>query len=688
MSEGYFASASSADISGKLEERIDAYYEWCQQSGLTSLLRKSHALSNGLTVNGTGGMSYALTRGGDQGEMVMSVENHFRSIGNGLLTITTAQRPAIQCSAANSDYRSLAQTLLANGIIEFHMAERRLESLLKRATKSAIFLLEGFVLVEWDATSGEVYTSNEAEDGTVTPVRSGDPRITCLGLLDVIRDPYATGFETLDWVIAREYVNKHDLAERYPEKRDAIEGLHDEEETERKLTLGPAQRRQESDLVPLYKFFHRPSNAVPDGRMVEFLRNDITLYDGPNPYQELPVYRVVCDDIEGTPFGTSPMLDLMGPQDAVNALDSSIHTNMLGRGIGNMLVPEEANISVEELSSSMNAIKYRAGFEPKALQWPNTPGEFFELKAEKIAAMETLSGVSSVVRGNPSENIGADASGAKLALLQAQSVQSNSGLQNSYANLVRDVALALIKRYRDFGGEVPRLARLAGKANQYLAKEFTSADLSDIDRVTVDVGSPLMRTVSGKMSIADKLVEMGVVKTAEQYLMLVKAGTYEPLVEGEQQQQMRIRGENERLMEGGFHRALISDPHWLEVPQHLAVLDNPSLREPGPENDAVQAAVLAAVSEHLQLFRSMPPDLVMMRGGPQAFEMWQAIQMAQSGSMSAPGAPGETSSTPPPESGATDVANPEASTPEQPGLPSPSQPPAGAIPFGAQELAQ
>ena len=687
-SSAYFATLDAKSIAGALEERIDTFYRHAQEGALTALLRKSHALANGLTINGTGAISYSITRGGEQGELVHSVENHYRSVGNGLLTLTTAQRPAVQCGAANSDYRSLAQTLLANGLIEYHLTEQGVEERLKRAVKSAIFLLEGHIFVEWDAQAGAPYTSDEND----RPVMAGEPKLVVLGLLDVVRDPYASSWDELDWLIVREWANKHELAARYPELSEDIRSQQLDDNKQRRVGLRD-RVVQETDTICLWKFFHRPSAAVEGGRMVSFLNSSLVLYDGPNPYGELPVYRVVCDEIEGTPFGTSPMLDLMGPQDAINALDTSIHTNMLGRGIGNILVPDTADMNVETLSTSMNAIKWKGTQKPEPLEWPTTPPEFFQLKAEKIAAMETLSGINSVVRGNPSENVGADSSGAKLALIQAQAIQSNSGLEKSYTNLIRKVTLAIITRYRDFGGAVPRLARLAGKANQYLVKEFTSEDLSGIDRVSVDVGSPIMRSVSGKMTVADKVMALPNAADRALYLGLVKTGTYEPMFEAGQSQQMRIRQENEMLMEGRPHQPLLTDPHWLEIPQHLTVLDNPKLREPTPENQAIQQAVLDVITQHRQLFSQMPPDLVLMVGGPEALAMWQTAQQAlglvpppptQDGTQ--PPATGQQTGTTAPETGATDATNPEASRPEMPGMPMPAQPPPGAVQLAPEEI--
>ena len=442
---------------------------------------------------------------------------------------------------------------------------------------------------------------------------------------------------------------------------DDILGLTSKADTERRVGAW-SSKHDNTDLIPEYTFHHRPSPALPKGWLMTFLSNTVWTADCDYPYgDDLGVYPCFADELEDTPFGSSPVHDCLGPQDAVNAIDSSIITNELGRGIGNVVVDDDADISVEAISSSMNLIKKKRGTEVKPLEWPATPPELFSMKQEKINAIRTLSGVNSVRLGDPSAAV-TDPWREAGALGPGHQVELEP--ENNYVRMIRQ-APGILRRLRDFGGDAPRFAKLAGRTDNTV-KEFTADDVKGVDRVTVDIGSAMQRTITGRMSIADKLVEMGVVKTADQYLMLVKAGTYEPLLEGEQSIQMRIRSENEALMEGGFHKATIADPHWLEIPQHLTVLDNPSLREPTPENATIQEAVLTAVQDHLDLFRQMDPALVMLRGGEQAMAIWQAMQPQMPVAMP-PGAP--TAAPPQGESGAGAALGPEMAPPEQPQMP-------------------
>lgn len=675
----YFAQQPDADITGYLNEKVQQYYSFLEQFAYAAKVCKSLAYYAGGTMD-DGHISWKLSRGGEIGEVIMNFENHYRSLAQSMLTLTTSQRPAVEVIAKNSDKASLSRALVAKGIIDYYLTERGLEALLKRCVESAIVQAEGYIHVNWNRDMGSQMGSIGA-DGTPSAVTAGDVQFRHFEFFDVIRDPYSPTYRDLKWKILRTWVNKFDLAAQYPELKDKILNNATDDAIERRIVFD--QRNKETDLICVFEFYHEKTPAVPDGRYVIWC-GDEWLEGGPLPTEKIQLFRCAPSELLGTPFGYSPMFDLLGAQETVNGLDTSITTNQLGRGIGNMLVPATANISIDQLSTSMNVISFDGQQKPEALEFPPTPQEVFQYKKDKIAAMETISGINSVVRGNPSENVGADASGSKLALLQVQAIQQNGGLEREYVQLVRDVSLGLVTTYRDFGGSIPRLIKIVGKHNQYLIKDFVpDKDLSNMDQFSVDIGNPITRQISGRMALADRLSELGLIKPENigAYIQLVKEGTLDPMVEGEQAQLLRITEENEGLLDGSVqHRAILTDPHWVEIPKHLEILDNPDLRGNDPESQQVQQAVLDAVQQHINLFRTMPPELVLMRGGQNALMIWQQMQQAAMGmppGAPPPPGPGGPQQPPPPKGQAPDMSKLTAPADEQAkqGVPGqPSQP--------------
>lgn len=622
----YFAARPDNEIVDYLFERVERYYEYLNSFAFAEKISKSLAYYAGGTLD-DGKVSWKITRGGEMGEVLFNFENHYRSIAQTLLNLTTAQRPAVQVISKNADKKSISRAAVAKGLIDYNLSEAGLEDLLRQAAELTIAGSESFILTDWDRTKGERIGRMNPVTGEPEEVPEGDVRFRLFHTFDVVRDPFAPSYKQLTWKIVRSFVSKYELAAEYPEVAEDVINLGPKNEDNESRPVFDV-REGDTDLIAVWEFYHEKTAAMPDGRYVKFVRG-IFLEGGPLPFKKIPLWRCAAAELLGTPFGYTPMFDLLGPQETINGLDTSITTNQLGRGTGNMLVPRGANLSVEQLSTSMNAIEYDGQQEPKPLEMPSTPRENFDYKQEKIAAMEVLSGVNSVVRGNPSENVGADASGSKLALLAATAIQQNSGLEREYVQLIRRVSLGIIQVFKDRGGEMRRAVRIVGKFNKYQVKDFAASDFEDIEDISVDIGNPVTRQISGRMAMGDRLVEMGLIKAENlsAYITLMQEGTLDPMIQGEQAQMARIEEENENLLDGvGQHRALITDPHWIEIAKHLELLDNPDLRQNTPEALAAQELVLAAVQEHIDLFKAMPPDLVAIRGGQAALSLWQMAQ--------------------------------------------------------------
>lgn len=658
----YFATLPKDELGNKLWEKTDGFYRSISESGYFNLVRKSYAMYNGATVNDTGAVSWALTKGGSQGELIYAVENHYRNIGTHLVNLITAQRPAVQTSAKNDDAKSIAQTILADAIVESYLTERGVEGHLKDAVETAVPMAEGYIFFPWETDLGEPYTENEMGGDE----RTGDTGFYTLGPIDIIRDENLSAWENFEWLIVRLYRNKYQVAAKYPEFENDILGLEAKQESKTRSLWGA--HRKDCDLIPEYHFFHKnsPIPGLEMGRYVKFYSKDVVIDYGANPYQRhrnnIPLARVVCRKVFGSAFGATPMWDALGCQETINALSSAIITYELGRGLGVLTYPRQANVTIQKLAEAVNGVPYDGQQKPEVLQWPQTPAEFFNYKAQQITAMETIVGPNSVVRGNPSQNVGADASGSKLALIQAQALQANSYLEKAYQDLIRDVALGIIHNMQTFGGNVKRVLQLVGKGKQSFFREFTSDEIDSIDRVTVDVGNPLMRTIQGKQALADKAAEMGAIKDFNKYLLFMKTGNLDTVLEPTVTAEVNLKMENEAILDGKGHKPSIMDEHWKHIPYHFSNLDNPAARGDTPEAQAIQQYTLEAVQAHIDLFMQMPPWMVLLRGGQDAMALWQQLQSAMAPPVAIPGGV-------PPDAG-----------PIPPGAPMPEQPVEGAPP--------
>lgn len=655
----YFAAKEPEKTAANLLAKANGWYNQLHTNGYLIKVRDMwmayHGAYYASSVN-----SHKITFGGEQGELVNLAVNHIRNISQHIIRMITNNRPSMEARATNRDYKSIIQTKLANELLDYYLREKRLEKYLERAVEYAVVLGSGFIKMDWNATSGEIFDHNEE---TNTPIYEGDVQFSNLSPYDVVFDTTKED-QNHDWVLCRSFKNKFDLAAKYPELKTRIIGLQTKADLYKfRMDL---MTYDETDDVPIYEFYHKRTEALPDGRYLMFLESDLVLMDSPMPYRNLPVYRISPADILGTPYGYTPMFDLLPLQDAVNSLYSTILTNQHAFGVQNVYIPRGADVSFKSLEGGLNIIEGNAqAGKPEAMNLTSTPPEIFNFLKTLETQMETLSGVNSVARGNPEASL---KSGAALALVQSMALQFISGLQQQYVQMVEDVGTGLINMLKDFAS-VPRIAMIAGKSNKaYVEREFNGDDLSQVNRVIVDIGNPLARTTAGKVQLAESLIQYGIVKTPEQYFAVLTTGTIEPITDEGERELILIEGENEKMAQGIKPKALVLDQHALHIKQHKTMLADPDLRE----DDKLVGAVLQHIQEHLDMLRNTDPGTLSTVGEQPLGPM--------GGSAPAPQNPGNQVN----QSQAPDAQNGPMGQPQdqnaQPGMPAMPQVPQEALP--------
>lgn len=636
----YFARKSMKECAADCFTKIDAYYEFLKTSGKHAIWKRSYdAFYRGRIHLGK------LQKAGGEDEYTLIKVNHYRNLLIHILVTTTSQRPAYEPRAMNSDYKSQAQTIVAHGVLDYYLREKKLERNLKKAVEHGLVYDEGYISVEWDATLGDGWIENPE---TKQMEKAGDLDFANYAPYDVIRD-YLRDKPQHDWMILRRFVNKYTLAAKFPELASQILSFALGNNIARETRFDKVEYK-DTDLIPLFTLYHAKTPAVPNGRFLQFLSPELVLLEGPLQYDAIPLYRLAPDEQDGTPWGYTVGYDLLPIQEAVDALHSTVTTNQSSFGVQNIAMPKGSNMTVETVKGGLNLIEYDNKFgKPEGLNLTNTPPEIFKYIEYLEKLMEVISGVNSVARGNPEKSL---ESGAALALVAAQALQFNTGLQQSYAQLLEDVGTAVVNVLKNYA-KAPRLINIAGKANRPLMAEFKGEQIGAINRVSVDMGNPLSRTTAGKIQIADSLLNAQMIKDPEQYIQVATTGRLEPLIEGQQAQLMLIRAENEALADGGQVPALITDDHVLHIKEHQVVLASPEARG----NPKVVEAATAHLQQHIQLLMTGDPILLGFLGQP---------------SLAAPTVPGDPSGNGKPDGKTASVKEPKAGmagTAKQPSMP-------------------
>lgn len=611
----YFAAADAPECVEYLLRKGSIWFDSIHFNSYLEKIKKSWLSYHGVYYED----GHAVTFGGEGGELVNLPVNHYSNIAQNIVNMITATRPAFQARSVNTDYKSQVQTTLANGLLEFYMREKRLEVYLKKAAEYAVVLGSGFIKMEWNATSGEIYDyieptepfDDEGNEVKPSPIYQGDVEFRNLSPFDVVFDNTKESAMDHDWVLCRTFKNKYDLMAKFPDLAEQIKGAATKSDNQKyRISLSPLD---DTSDIPVYEFFHKRTESMPNGRYIQFLDNDVVMVDALMPYRKLPIYRIAPRDILGTPYGYTPMFDLLPLQDAANSLYSTVLTNQNAFGVQNVLNPRGNDIRINQVQGGLNFIDYNptvAGGQdgkPTSLNLTNTPKEIFDFMGILVRDMETISGVNSVARGNPESSL---RSGNALALVQSQALQFVSGLQQSYVMMIEDLGTGLIQLLQDFAA-VPRIAEISGVSNKSKMKEFTGRDIDSINRVVVDVGNALATTAAGRSQMADNLLQMGLITTPEQYFSVMNTGKLETMTEGSSDQSTLVKAENERLTEGLTPViATALDKHSFHIRSHMNVLADPDLRL---DTELVQR-VLAHVQEHITLLRTTDPDMLTVIG--------------------------------------------------------------------------
>lgn len=612
MDKVYFAAKPSDELASDLMKKVDDWAIYLKTSGLDRRWRKNYSLYFGKHFNNPSFHDDGIKSGGEDGELSLLSVNHYRNLIKHILIMTTSQKPAFDSRAVNSDPDSLAQARLGNQILDAYLHDKRMARYGKHASEQSLVFGKGFIYARWEPSLGKPHAVEDIEiDGEPRQrmIYEGDVSISNPDAYSVICDQAEEDWTKLQHVMVREFKNKFDLAVRYPDKADKILAVPTKDESENKARYSGLQNVTDSALIPVYSFYHKRTDALPNGRYMMVLDSDCWIYDGPTPYETLPVFRIVPGEIWGTTEGYTEANDLVSMQEAFNTLASTAFSNQSTFGVQSVLVPNNAGLTADMIGN-LRIIKYNpaSGGKPEPLQLTSTPAEIFKFMEMIERMMETISGVNSVARGNPESSL---KSGVALGLVQSMAVQYASGLQQSWAELMEDLGTFILKLLRDFA-KTERMIALAGKNRASQMASFSGSSLSKIDRVVVELGNPMSRTTAGRMETANNLLEKGLVKTPQEYLTVMSTGNLDPLIKGSESQLHLIHKENEFLMDGKPVKALVTDSHILHIQEHLTNLSDPAVRD----NEKLSGQTLAHVMEHVELYKTQDPLFAMINGEP------------------------------------------------------------------------
>lgn len=682
MAPTYFARlpAYSPTLGAKLVSMADRWYQGLPGLRPYQRARRVRNLYYGLPSGTSPFDITSVAMMGEQGELSAIQVNRLHHLGQRLLTMAGTDDFGWQPVTANGDTQSQEEAILAGSVLEHEKRASKLQNL--RHTFDELAILDGFSYfsVRWDPAAGDKY--DEIDGASVYEGRlKTAPHSWWRTVMDTNRRD-----ANHDWLILTEFVNRWDLAERYGRGSPALYEKLASLTPENRLVLqwqeavrGRMWDYDTDPQVPVYTLFHKRTPAVPDGREVIFVADGTILWDGPSVYgDELPVYRVASANVVDTPFGVSPLADVVALQQVVNMMFSTMTTNAVNHGVTNIAVRSQANLSRSQWDGANIWEVENPKEDIQSLDLVKVSGEVKNLAEMLLSEMTTLMGFNSVSLGMQEHQM----SGTLAALLDSKSIQYASLFIAGDRQGVTDLGTAIIDRYRRFARAPRTLEVIAGEGRRYMLPDFVGADIGDIKRVTVEARNGVMSTVSGKMAFAETLVQSGVLENPNPLPLRVLTSVYtrgnlDVALMPVETSDMLMARENDMLAKAQSPVVRATDPHVEHILKHREVEANPSVRE----NEAVSAAVNTHIQEHIMMLRTLDPALLKVLGQP-ALGLEPGMPPPPQDAMAPPpGAPmeGLPPEAPNPEAGLAAQMDPALAA-EMPNMPSLPEPPPGALP--------
>jgi hypothetical protein len=615
----YFASGSAEDVVERSQYEIDNWGYGNTSSvffqNILKTMRRNINYYYSNVINTASGDS-AVEYKGDQGELVQMRMPVARTLIRQFVTLTTKQRLVFECMTDVQDPNPIITSKLGkaicNSLVESQGVDLKMEKIAERVAVLGTY----FMSCIWRSDKGYIF--NKTEEGN--PLYSGDVHFETHDINDVFFDWSIEDFENLDWLILRRPLNRWSLIAQFPDMREAILAFPSarQERSAQTYYYNTMSRMDNDDIIYVREFYHKPTPAVPFGRMTVFLDKEAILYDNPeeNPYGQIPVVPFMFEKITNTGIGYPLISSLLPGQQMLDHCFSVVSTNQQAFGVQSVLIPKGSNINSKAVNG-LNFIYYtpqsaEGGGKPEPLQLTQTPPEIMQFAQILSRNLGEVSMINDTLRGNPPPNV---TSGAMAATLSANALEFLNSASKTLLIGIEKIFNIAMTCYKKFA-TVEQIIDIVGEGQIAFVREFKAEDLQTIKRVKIRTQSPLMNSISGRLQLGEALMPMlqnnqssAIVK----YLSLLNGAPVDSLFEIEFDEGMAAQQEVDALIEGRNVMPLMTDNHPIFIRELMKLIYNPIVRV----NTELSAKITAVIEERVKMELSLDPAIkAMTRGLP------------------------------------------------------------------------
>src|SRR5215471_1138620 len=600
----YWAKKKGKSLVSALQDKETAFFEACERRGLLTMWRVAYAQYYGLDPLALSDFAtQQIAFVGPQAEFIRFRINEVRSFIKQQNTIAMGERPSFKCMATNTDYASLAQVEISDQIVNYIYRRGTGEEKERQLLEIDGVFGIAYGWDRWDYEAGDVVTVMQpvpdmmlsTGQPATMPVKqkSGAPMTTVLYPWEVVCEPYSR--DENSWRMVRERCSKWELAAIYPDQKKDILGKSTLDEYAVSELFGFDTDAVTADDCIVKHFYHPPCDAI--------------LWDRPSPTSEgTPITELCSGKFFATSFGYADSWDLCSINEMIDQLCSDTASNLATFGRQTIVVDEGTKYDIDLIALGHRVLtKNPASEPPKVVEFAEMPEAskwFLEYLHKRH---ESISGLNSVARGDPGNNI---SSGQMAALFHSIAIEYQSGRQASldaYRTRSANLKLDMVHLYAD----APFVAEIAGIDERPYLAEFTRDDLAGVKRVMVETANPLMRNIAGRLQVFEQVKQLPPEERGPA-IELITTGQSKAFTRQNRTCDMRIRWENEQLAKGLPVQVLALDDPFKHVPAHYAEIEARSAQL--QEDPQALQAYLMHIMEHEKQWMNLSPFLAAFMG--------------------------------------------------------------------------
>jgi len=574
LDQVYYASDTTEKASRKIMEIVRF-----QQQKMFSSVGIANVWNRNTEVYYRNSLIDILNFTGEQGELIGMSVPQARSLVRQMISIITKQKLQFAAKMRSRDYTAFGNGQIAESLANQLVKDQSLNEKIDRLAELTYLHGQCFWHVTWDSDAGR-----RVDNGMEAPAMSGDVNIQVASAKYVYYDWNEEDWNNLHCVTVAKRMNRWDLIAQHPEMEDELRKIPNFNRILNGFTTTIASfddtLTRTDDLILVYYYYHKPTPAVPQGRMVILCSEKCVLYDGANVYECLPVIPCIPEKLDDFLLGYPQFSNLAPLQEMLDINFSTMATNQSAFGVQSVLNPRGSNIDITEIYG-MRWIDYTpqgndGGGKPEPLQLTRSAPEIMDGIKIYIDNLGTLANINSALRGTPPPGVTA---GNAIATLTANSIEFFSSFSKAiFASIEQAITLA-VKFYKMLGAE-EQLTVVSDGNISYL-KEFKASDLREFDRVSLEITNPLMNTIAGRRDQAEILLNKGLIKDIGDYFMVLEGEPPKRLWNAELNESALIQKENDDLTKGIPCPVLYTDNHALHIEKHKDILRNPEIRRNG-----------------------------------------------------------------------------------------------------------